>query len=126
MQKWKSYANFNTFQASVLQHPNGVLATSSISNDGNNIAEGALGPVFHSIRGSISTFEITRPTTQRFPNCTACCKNVLEEFAKSGFDLLLETAKDCKYLENLAGLTHLMSDMNFDDIIACSDDDDFW
>ena len=50
----------------------------------------------------------------------------MEEFAKSGFDLLLETAKDCKYLENLAGLTHLMSDMNFDDIIACSDDDDFW
>ena len=73
----------------------------------------------------LSTFEITRPTTQRFPNCTACSKNVLEEFAKSGFDLLLETAKDCKYLENLAGLTHLMSEMNFDDIIACSDDDDF-
>ena len=78
----KFYANFNIFQASVLQHPNGVLATSSISNDGNNITEGALGPVFHSIRGSISTFEITKPTTQRFPNCTACSKNVLEEFAK--------------------------------------------
>ena len=68
---------------------------------------------------------ITRPTTERFPNCTACCKSVLGEFPKSGFDLLLETAKDCKYLENLAGLTHLMSETNFEDIIACSDDDDF-
>ena len=49
----------------------------------------------------------------------------MDEFAKCGFDLLLKTANDCKYLENLAGLTHLMSDMNFDDIIVCSDEDDF-
>ena len=111
------------FQASVLQHPMFTMAPSTISGEFGT--EGALGPVFHSIRGSISTFDITRPTTERFPNCTACCKNVLEEFAKSGFDLLLETAKDCKYLENLAGLTHLMSETNFDDIIACSDEDDF-
>ena len=109
----------------MLQHPLGPMASASVSlqqsNDDQD--EGPLGPTVHSVRGSISNFHISKPTTSRFTNCTACSQSVLEEFAKSGFELLLQTAKDPKYLENLTGLDKLMADTNFDDVIECSDDD---
>ena len=107
--------------ASVLQHPQGLMASSSIGPAENE--EGPLGETFHSLRGSISNFHFTRPTTQRFSNCTACSQKVLEEFAQKGFQLLLATSDNPKYLEDLTGLSNLMSDMNFDDVIVCSDDD---
>ncbi len=111
--------------ASVLQHSDGLMASASISDLPEE--EGPLGPTVHSIRGSLSSFQNTRPTTLRFSNCTACSQSVLEEFAKSGFDLLMNTAKDAKYLEALTGLDKLMNESNFDDVIVCSDlsDDDF-
>ena len=110
--------------ASVLQHPQGLMASSSIGSTDSN-EEGPLGETFHSLRGSISNFHFTRPTTQRFSNCTACSQKVLEEFAQKGFELLLQTSENPKYLEDLTGLSNLMSDMNFDDVIVCSDEDDF-
>lgn len=111
--------------ASTLQHPMGVLASAVTKEDHDQDTTSPLGPTIHSIRGSISSFSISKPTTQRFSNCTACSQKVLEEFKESGFDLLLQTAKDNKYLEKLTGLDDLMSMSNFDDVIACSDEDDF-
>jgi ubiquitin-like modifier-activating enzyme ATG7 len=87
--------------------------------------EGPLGRTVHSIRGSISNFQFHMPTTQRFPNCTACSREVLDSFAASGFELLHQTSKNSKHLEDLTGLSSLMSETNFEDIIECSDDDDF-
>lgn len=108
----------------MLQHPRGYEAEASIrSND--DIEEGPLGHVVHSIRGSMSQFQVTTPTTPRFASCTACSKMVLDEFAQSGFGLLLKTAKNPKYLEDITGLAGLMSEANFDDVIVCSDEDDF-
>ena len=103
------------------------MASASISaSSGPETEDGPLGETFHSLRGSISNFHFTRPTTQRFSNCTACSQKVLEEFAQKGFQLLFQTSENPKYLEDLTGLSNLMSDMNFDDVIVCSDEDDFW
>lgn len=110
--------------ASILQHPLG-LSSSAVTKEDFNQDSSPLGPTIHSLRGSISSFSISKPTTQRFSNCTACSQKVLEEFNASGFELLLNTAKDSKYLEKLTGLEELMSMSNFDDVIACSDEDDF-
>ena len=107
--------------ASILQHEKGTMASASIKSNGD---EGPLGPTVHSIRGSISSFQISKPTTQRFTQCTACSKNVLEAFKENGFELLLKISKDAKYLEKLTGLDQLMDDSNFDDVIACSDSED--
>ena len=108
----------------MLQHPNGLMASASIGSSDQQPEEGPLGETFHSLRGSISNFHFTRPTTQRFSNCTACSQKVLEEFAHKGFQLLLQTSDNPKYLEDLTGLSNLMSDMNFDDVIVCSDSED--
>lgn len=34
-------------------------------------------------------------------------------------------ANDSKFLENLAGISQLMDDVQIDNIIECDDDDDF-
>ena len=94
--------------------------SSSIS--GGEDEGGPLGNVVHSIRGSISNFQIFTPTTSRFTNCTACSQKVLQEFATQGFDLLLKTSQNPKYLEDLTGLSALLSEDQFDDVIECFSD----
>ncbi len=107
----------------MIQHPEGANAPASISREADEKSEGILGRTSHSIRGSLSSLEFTFPTTERFSQCTACSKLVLDEFARSGFDLLMKTASNNKFLEDLTGLSELMAAANLDDVIACSDSD---
>ena len=97
--------------------------SSSIS--GGEDEGGPLGNVVHSIRGSISNFQIFTPTTSRFTNCTACSEKVLCEFSKEGFDLLLKTSQNPKYLEDITGIAALLSKVQLDDVIESFSDDEF-
>jgi len=113
-----------------LQHPSGLMASALCNQvnslDSSEVAEvdGPLGPVVHSIRGSISNFQIHTPTTSRFTNCTACSQKVLDEFSQGGFELLLKTSQNPKYLEEITGISDLMSDVQLDDVIECFTDDE--
>ena len=82
----------------------------------------------HSIRGSIFSFEQFQPTTELFSNCTACSQSVLEAFKKDGFGLLCEACNCPNYLEDLTGLSKLLSQANMDDIEVdfSGSDDDFY
>ena len=53
---------------------------------------------------------------------------MLQEFATQGFDLLLKTSQNPKYLEDLTGLSALLSEDQFDDVIECFSDysEDDW
>jgi hypothetical protein len=65
------------------------------------------------------------PTTPLFSHCTACSSNVLSAFALDKFGLFIKAANSAKFLEDLAGLSNLLSDDIIDDVIECSDSDDF-
>ena len=47
---------------------------------------------------------------------------MLQEFSTQGFDLLLKTSQNPKYLEDLTGLSALLSEDQFDDVIECFSD----
>ena len=51
----------------------------------------------------------------------------MSAFASEKFSMFLKAANSAKYLEDLSGITGLLSDTKLDDVIACEDDeDDFW
>ena len=82
---------------------------------------GAIVP--HSIRGSLYSLTQFLPTAQSFDHCTACSSKILQAFAEKGFDFVTEVCNssggsDSNYLENLAGLSNLMSDINMDDVMV--------
>ena len=114
---------------STLQHAKGSLApaptfqnmTPEEDNAMTTEAEGLLGSIVpHSIRGSLHTLTQFLPTTHAFNHCTACSPNILKTFAEKGFDFIKEVANTggSEYLEKVAGLENLMSEINMDDIEA--------
>ena len=116
-------------QVSTLQHPKGSLAPAltcqNLSPDQEESilgeAESLLGSfVPHSIRGSLHTLSQFLPTTQAFDHCTACSPKILEVFAEKGFEFIREIANTngSEYLEKIAGLENLMSEVNMDDIVT--------
>lgn len=74
----------------------------------------------HSIRGSLHTLTQFLPTTHAFDQCTACSPKILQTFAEKGFEFIKEVANTngSEYLEKVAGLENLMSQVNMDDIVT--------
>ena len=117
-----------------MQHPKGPLAPAPTcqnpTSDGAESdtmgtgCESLLGAIVpHSIRGSLYSLTQFLPTTQSFDHCTACSSKILQAFAEKGFDFVKEVCNssggsDSNYLENLAGLSNLMSDINMDDVMV--------
>jgi len=115
---------------STLQHPQGASAPAprapELSAEERVQAESLLGHLVpHSIRGSIFSFEQFMPTTELFPQCTACSKPVLESFAKDAFSTLSQACNSANYLEQLTGLSNLLSDVKLDDLDVEFTDDEF-
>ena len=113
---------------STLQHPKESLAPApiiqNISSEENvelkNEAESILGSIVpHSIRGSLHSLTQFLPTTRAFNHCTACSPKILQMYEEKGFEFVKEVANTdgSAYLEKIAGLENLMSEVNMDDIM---------
>ena len=60
------------------------------------------------------------PTTHAFDHCTACSPKILQTFKDKGFEFVREVCNTngSEYLEKIAGLENLMSEVNMDDIVV--------
>ncbi|XP_065094845.1 uncharacterized protein LOC135715532 [Ochlerotatus camptorhynchus] len=97
---------------SLLQHDgrDGAPAYYKTSNtilDIADIPEGILGIMPHSIRGNISTFNYLITATERFSECIACSKQILERFGHHGKTFVMEALNSAKVLEDIAGISNL-------------------
>eukprot|EP00092_Neocalanus_flemingeri_P029015 GFUD01031500.1.p1 GENE.GFUD01031500.1~~GFUD01031500.1.p1 ORF type:complete len:680 (+),score=251.80 GFUD01031500.1:45-2084(+) len=117
---------------SCLAHPLGPAAPAVVSGKGSEGMEGmegtesVLGTVPHTIRGSLHNFKQFTPTGPAFSQCTACSPKVLDLFKKEEFELIRKVGENPKYLEDITGLTDLMSDTDLmAGVIDLADDDTF-
>jgi len=113
---------------SCLVHPQGAAAPALVgtAGEGREGTESVLGTVPHTIRGSLHNFTQLTPTGPAFSQCTACCPKVLDLYKQEGFELIRKVGDNPKYLEDITGLTELMSDTDLmDGVIDLADDDTF-
>jgi len=101
-------------------------AVSGTGGEGREGTESVLGTVPHTIRGSLHNFTQLTPTGPAFSQCTACSPKVLDLFKHEGFELIRKVGDNPKHLEDITGLTELMSDTDLmDGVIDLADDDTF-
>jgi len=105
-----------------------LMPTGAVKNDDpteNECGEGILGVIPHSIRGSIHTYTQYLPATPAFPQCTACSKSVIQAYKTEGFELMRKVAENPKFLEDLTGLTNLLTDAQLMEGVIDLEDDEF-
>lgn len=68
-----------------------------------------LGILPHQIRGFASNFSQLVIVGTAFSKCTACSPHVVAEYRRSGLDFLMQVFNHPTYLEDLTGLTDLLS-----------------
>ncbi|KAK3724957.1 hypothetical protein QZH41_017166 [Actinostola sp. cb2023] len=111
---------------SVLQHPQKGGAAANTSAKGNHLTaalESPLGLVPHQIRGFLSQYSTVLPASLAFNMCIACSDVVISSYMNEGFPFLLKAFNLPKYLEDLTGLTKLMSDTRVEEVWEMSDDE---
>ncbi|XP_058463685.1 ubiquitin-like modifier-activating enzyme ATG7 isoform X2 [Malaya genurostris] len=111
----------------LLQHKfrDAASAFYQLSNDTINredIPEDILGIVPHSIRGNICSFDYLITATERFSECIACSKRILEKFKQEGNDFVIDVLNSSTILEEVSGVTKLTCQAN-EDIEFESDED---
>uniref|UniRef100_A0A182PVR7 Ubiquitin-like modifier-activating enzyme ATG7 n=1 Tax=Anopheles epiroticus TaxID=199890 RepID=A0A182PVR7_9DIPT len=79
--------------------------------------EGLLGIIPHSIRGNIYTLQSMVTATERYTNCVACSSSILERYACSKEDFIINVLNGTESLEAIAGLNNMMSEMYDGDCI---------
>uniref|UniRef100_A0A131YMC9 Ubiquitin-like modifier-activating enzyme ATG7 n=1 Tax=Rhipicephalus appendiculatus TaxID=34631 RepID=A0A131YMC9_RHIAP len=94
------------------------------SDDAEASGENPLGPVPHQIRGFLARHVYMTPTCAAFPMCTACSRPVLDEYARRGWEFVLQVLNDAAYLERLTGLSRLHEETDLDQVWALSDSED--
>jgi ubiquitin-like modifier-activating enzyme ATG7 len=114
----------------LLHHPLGVLAPADQGTSLTDNTEHPLGIMPHQVRGFIAHYAQLVVTGQAFDKCTACSSTVVNEFRERGENFVLEVLNRPNYLEDLTGLTELLSDiqnkdLDWDDELEPSDDADF-
>ena len=78
------------------------------------------------LRASLSSFSQLTPVGPVFSQCTGCSPRVLSQLRSQGWDMVRQVMESPKYLEDLTGLTDLMSDADLmAAVIDISDDDTF-
>ncbi|KAH8402248.1 hypothetical protein KR009_010694 [Drosophila setifemur] len=116
----------------LLQHPLRDQAPAYYAQSGNRgqssiessskVPEGLLGILPHSIRGMLCNYENILPATEKFAQCIACSKPVLDAFTKEGHAFLFKTFETAKYLEDLTGISEFK---RLNSEIIDFDDDEF-
>ncbi|KAJ0175077.1 hypothetical protein K1T71_009218 [Dendrolimus kikuchii] len=113
----------------LMQHPLRVQAPAIYNLNGDeepDIPEmqGVLGPVPHSIRGFLHSYQTVVPTCAKFRQCIACSNTVVDMYRRDSFEFLLKVFNSGKYLEEVTGLTELHLTAEMTDILTISDEDD--
>lgn len=88
----------------------GASAYYKISNTAGNvedIPEGILGRIPHSIRGNINAFDYLITATERFSQCIACSDQILEQFDREKRKFVIDALNSAKILEDIAGISDL-------------------
>ncbi|KKK24433.1 hypothetical protein ARAM_001970 [Aspergillus rambellii] len=91
---------------SILQHPLGASAPAP-STRGEDQNGHPLGLVPHQIRGFLSTFENVSVMGQSYKCCSACSKNIIDEYKKGGWNFVQKALNEVGYVEKLSGLKEL-------------------
>ncbi|XP_052894963.1 uncharacterized protein LOC128302231 [Anopheles moucheti] len=73
--------------------------------------DGLLGIIPHSIRGNIATLQSMVTATERYTNCVACSAAVLERYARSNDEFIINVINGTESLETVAGLNKMMSNI---------------
>eukprot|EP00826_Nyctotherus_ovalis_P046246 TRINITY_DN5202_c0_g1_i1.p1 TRINITY_DN5202_c0_g1~~TRINITY_DN5202_c0_g1_i1.p1 ORF type:complete len:337 (+),score=97.36 TRINITY_DN5202_c0_g1_i1:677-1687(+) len=71
-----------------------------------------LGTIPQQIRGSIGNWTMSCLFGQEFKNCVACSKPVVEGLGKDGFGFVLSALNRGSYLEDVTGITKMMSEVD--------------
>ena len=110
--------------ANLLHHPQRAAAPSE-SPDASDVPS-ALGPLPHSVRGSLYGFTQMSITGKAFSQCTAYSACVVNAYKERGHDFVLDAINSPTFLEDLTGLTdlHKMTDLVIDDWDDDEDDED--
>ncbi|CAH2267274.1 jg14741 [Pararge aegeria aegeria] len=112
--------------ASLLQHKLGVRAPAPYNISDEMIDpefEGVLGPVPHSIRGFLHSYQTVVPTYRKFKQCIACSEVVIDNYRKEGINFLLNVFNSGTYLEEVTGLTELQLTAEMSEVLTFSDED---
>ena len=112
----------------VLHHPLGARAPADEAQEITEPTESEMGLLPHQIRGFLSHFQNMLLVGHYYDRCTACSARVVDAFRAAPFELVRHAMNDPAYLEQLAGLHELATDIDADggdDWINDADDDDF-
>jgi ubiquitin-like modifier-activating enzyme ATG7 len=93
----------------LLHHPLGLLAPAEQGASLTDNTEHPLGIMPHQVRGFIAHYAQLVVTGHAFDKCTACSATVVKEYRERGMEFVLEVLNRPNYLEELTGLTELLS-----------------
>ncbi|XP_045775662.1 ubiquitin-like modifier-activating enzyme ATG7 [Maniola jurtina] len=85
--------------------------------------QGILGPIPHSIRGFLHSYQTVVPTCTKFKQCIACSDVVIDKYRAEGIEFLLNVFNSGTYLEEITGLSELQLTAEMTDILTFSDED---
>ena len=93
---------------SVLQHPRGPLAPTSLSEDeAENQTQQPLGFIPHQIRGYLATFQNLVVRGKAYGNCSACSRQVIDAYEGGGWDFVSRALNEKGYVEEISGLAEV-------------------
>ncbi|KAJ8714578.1 hypothetical protein PYW07_002803 [Mythimna separata] len=113
----------------LLQHPLRVNAPAvyNLNSDTEDIPpefQGVLGPIPHTIRGFLHSYQTVTPTCAKFKQCIACSEVVINKYMQENIEFLLEVFNSGNYLEEVTGLHELHLAAEMTDILTFSDEDE--
>lgn len=86
--------------------------TSNAADNVEDIPEGILGIIPHSIRGNINAFNYLVTATERFSQCIACSKQILDQFDRDKRKFVIDALNSAKNLEDISGISNLTCDVD--------------
>ena len=91
---------------SLLQHPQGNLATAPISPSEDR-GDHPLGIVPHQIRGFLSNFQNVMIRGKSYDCCSACSEKVTGALKEDGWEFVKRALNEQHYVEDLTGLSEV-------------------
>ncbi|OWR49953.1 Autophagy-specific protein 7 isoform A [Danaus plexippus plexippus] len=109
----------------ILQHPLRVNAPAlyNLNSEESSEHEGILGPIPHSIRGFLHSFQTVVPTCSKFKQCIACSEVVIDKYREEGIEFLMKVFNSGTFLEDVTGLSELQLAAEMTDVLTFSDED---
>jgi len=114
-------ANAVELLISIINSPDGIYSKADTSTSPFDKTPTPLGLIPHQIRGFLTHFNNLLVVGQKFAQCTACSKIVIDEYQKNGIEFIQKVISSPNYLEELTGLADLHKE---GELLNCDWDDD--